>query len=60
MFDAASKGQFDVLLFWSIDRLSREGVLTTLQHLQRLTSYGVDYRSFAEQYLDSCGPSERL
>jgi DNA invertase Pin-like site-specific DNA recombinase len=28
---------------------------TGLQHLQRLTSYGVGYRSFTEQYLDSCG-----
>jgi DNA invertase Pin-like site-specific DNA recombinase len=55
MFDAASKRQFDVLLFWSLDRLSREGVLPTLQHLQRLTSYGVGYRSFTEQYFDSCG-----
>src|SRR5262249_34798166 len=27
----------------------------TLQHLQRLTSYGVGWRSFTEQYLDSCG-----
>ncbi len=36
-------------------RLSREGVLETLQHLNRLTSYGVGYRSFAEQYFDSCG-----
>jgi DNA invertase Pin-like site-specific DNA recombinase len=55
MFDAASKRQFDVLLFWSLDRLSREGVLPTLQHLQRLTSYGIGYRSYTEQYFDSCG-----
>ena len=55
MFDAASKRQFDVLLFWSLDRLSREGVLPTLQHLQRLTTYGIGYRSFTEQYFDSCG-----
>jgi DNA invertase Pin-like site-specific DNA recombinase len=55
MFNAASKRQFDVLLFWSLDRLSREGVLPTLQHLQRLTSYGVGYRSYTEQYFDSCG-----
>jgi DNA invertase Pin-like site-specific DNA recombinase len=27
----------------------------TLNHLQRLTGYGVDYRSFTEQYLDSTG-----
>ena len=43
------------MLFWSLDRFSREGVLTTLQYLQRLTSYGVGWRSFTEQYLDSCG-----
>jgi len=30
-------------------------VLKTLQHLQRLTSYGVAWRSFTEQYLDSTG-----
>jgi DNA invertase Pin-like site-specific DNA recombinase len=55
MFADASKRKFDVLLFWSLDRLSREGVLPTLQHLERLTAYGVCYRSFSEQYLDSCG-----
>jgi len=55
MFQEASQRKFDVLLFWSLDRLSREGVLETLQHLQRLTSYGVAWRSFTEQYLDSTG-----
>jgi DNA invertase Pin-like site-specific DNA recombinase len=55
MFLDASQRKFDVLLFWALDRLSREGVLETLQHLNRLTSYGVGYRSFTEQYFDSCG-----
>src|ERR1035438_2791055 len=55
MFAAASRREFDVLLFWSLDRLSREGVVETLNHLQRLTGYGVNYRSFTEQYLDSTG-----
>jgi DNA invertase Pin-like site-specific DNA recombinase len=55
MFKDASQRKFDVLLFWALDRLSREGVLGTLQHLNRLTSYGVGYRSFTEQYFDSCG-----
>ncbi len=55
MFKDASQRKFDVLLFWALDRLSREGVLETLQHLNRLTSYGVGYRSFTEQYFDSCG-----
>jgi DNA invertase Pin-like site-specific DNA recombinase len=55
MFADASRRRFDLALFWSLDRLSREGVLETLQHLNRLTSYGVGYKSFTEQYLDSCG-----
>jgi len=45
----------DLVLFWSLDRLSREGVLQTLNYLNRLSSYGVGYRSFTEQYFDSCG-----
>jgi DNA invertase Pin-like site-specific DNA recombinase len=55
MFADASRRKFDLVLFWSLDRLSREGVLETLQHLNRLTACGVDYKSFTEQYLDSCG-----
>jgi DNA invertase Pin-like site-specific DNA recombinase len=55
MFAAASRREFDLVLFWSLDRFSREGVCETLNHLQRLTAYGVGYRSFTEQYLDSCG-----
>jgi DNA invertase Pin-like site-specific DNA recombinase len=55
MFQDASQRKFDVLLFWSLDRLSREGALETLQHLNRLTGYGVQWRSLTEQYLDSTG-----
>ena len=55
MFAAASRREFDCLLFWSLDRLSREGTVKTLNHLERLNSYGVNYRSFTEQYLDSTG-----
>jgi DNA invertase Pin-like site-specific DNA recombinase len=55
MFEAASRRQFDVLLFWSLDRLSREGVLPTLTYLQRLTGSGIKWRSYSEQYIDSCG-----
>jgi len=55
MFADASRRKFDLVLFWALDRLSREGVLETLQHLNRRTSYGVGYRSFTEQFFDSCG-----
>jgi len=55
LFEDASRRKFDLVVFWSLDRFSREGVLETLHHLQRLAQYGVGYRSFTEQYLDSCG-----
>jgi DNA invertase Pin-like site-specific DNA recombinase len=52
--DAAGR-KFDVLLFWALDRFSREGVLETLTYLQRLTSMEINWRSHTEQYLDSTG-----
>jgi DNA invertase Pin-like site-specific DNA recombinase len=56
MMDAAKRvGSFDVLLFWSLDRLSREGSLKTLQTLHQLSLYGVKFRSMQEPYLDSLG-----
>jgi DNA invertase Pin-like site-specific DNA recombinase len=55
MFEDASQRKFDLVLFWSLDRFSREGVMETLNHLQRLSAAGVGYKSFTEQYLDSCG-----
>ena len=33
LFEAASRREFDILLFWSLDRLSREGTAETLNHL---------------------------
>ena len=55
MFRVASRREFDHLLFWSLDRLSREGVSRTLGYLEQLTAWGVGWRSYTEQYLDSCG-----
>jgi DNA invertase Pin-like site-specific DNA recombinase len=55
LFQDASRRQIDTVLFWSLDRFSREDVRETLNHLELLSSYGVGYRSFTEQYLDSCG-----
>jgi DNA invertase Pin-like site-specific DNA recombinase len=56
LFEDAAEKRFDMVLFWSLDRFSREGVLETLQHLQRLTANGVDWWSFKEEYLRSIGP----
>jgi DNA invertase Pin-like site-specific DNA recombinase len=55
MFADARARRFDLVLFWSLDRLSREGVSATLNHLERLTAAGVNWRSYTEEYLDSCG-----
>src|SRR5437667_1707721 len=55
MMLAASQKKFDVLLFWKLDRLSREGVRKTLRYLEQLDSYGVAWRSFTEPFFDSCG-----
>jgi DNA invertase Pin-like site-specific DNA recombinase len=56
MFADASRRKFDLLLFWALDRFSREGALPTLRYLEMLTGYGVAWRSFTEQFFDSCGP----
>ncbi|MDO7885712.1 hypothetical protein [Hymenobacter cheonanensis] len=54
-FTAAHKRRFDLVLFRNPDRFSHEGALPTLQHLNLLESYGVGYKSYTEQYLDSTG-----
>jgi DNA invertase Pin-like site-specific DNA recombinase len=53
MLEAASKREFDVLLFWSIDRFSRAGIVHVLTSLKRLSDYGVKYRSYQEAYIDT-------
>jgi DNA invertase Pin-like site-specific DNA recombinase len=55
MMESASKRQFDVLLFWSVDRFSREGIIPVLTNLKRLSGYGVKYRSYQEPFIDTLG-----
>jgi DNA invertase Pin-like site-specific DNA recombinase len=55
MMLAASQRQFDVLLFWKLDRFTREGTRKTLAYLTRLDSWGVAWRSYSEPFFDSCG-----
>jgi DNA invertase Pin-like site-specific DNA recombinase len=51
LFEDAAKRKFDCVLFWAIDRFSREGMAQTIAHLQRLTSYGVTFHSYTEPHL---------
>src|SRR5262249_465851 len=48
MFTAASRREFDFLVTWALDRLSREGVAKTFEHIKLLRSYGVEFVSFTE------------
>jgi DNA invertase Pin-like site-specific DNA recombinase len=47
LFDDASKRRFDCVLFWALDRFSREGMAQTIIHLQRLSSYDVAFHRMA-------------
>jgi len=53
--DAAAR-RFDILFFWSLDRLTREGTLATLKYLELFESYGVRWRSLTEPWIDSASP----
>ena len=52
----AYQKKFDLVVFWRLDRFSREGALATLKYLKELAGHGVAYKSFTEPYLDSIGP----
>ena len=45
---SAGGGSRECVLFWALDRFSREGMAQTIVHLQRLTSYGVTFHSYSE------------
>jgi len=45
LFQDARRRCFDLVIFWSLDRFSREGARETLNHLNNLTSDGVQFRS---------------
>ena len=55
MLTACSQKKADVIVFWALDRFTREGAYEALRDLNLLTSYGVAFRSYSEQYLDTCG-----
>jgi DNA invertase Pin-like site-specific DNA recombinase len=56
MMTAASRREFDILVFWDLSRLSRSGVADVAGLLQQFAGWGVAYRSLQESYLDSLGP----
>jgi DNA invertase Pin-like site-specific DNA recombinase len=53
MFQDAHQKKFDLVLFWALDRFSREGLQKTIFYLQQLESYGVHFHSYKEEYLNT-------
>src|SRR5207302_7715021 len=59
MLDDAHKRKFDIVLCWSLDRLSREGLEPTIGYLRRLSSAGVAFHSYLEPMLSTDNPMVR-
>ena len=55
LFEDAHQRKFEVLVFWALDRFSRQGTRATINYLHELESYGVGFVSYTERYLDSTG-----
>jgi len=49
----ASQKKFDLLLFWALDRLSREGIVRTIGYLEQLKRWGIGWRSYTQPFLDT-------
>ena len=59
MMDAAHRGDFDVLVVWSLDRLGRS-MTGNLQAVLDLDRFGVEVVSVREPWLDTGGPVRSL
>ena len=46
---------FDLILFNSLDRLSREGTVATIQYLELFRQFGAQFHSYREPYISSLG-----
>lgn len=60
LLDAAHKRDFDILLVWALDRLSREGIARMTGYLEQFKNYGVKVMSHQESWLDTSGPVSDL
>ena len=53
LLEAAHRRQFDIVLCWALDRLSREGMAATVGTLQQLAAAGVAFHSYTEPMLST-------
>jgi len=50
---SADTRKFDIVIVWSLDRFSREGILETLSYIKRLKKANVALKSVTESWLDT-------
>jgi DNA invertase Pin-like site-specific DNA recombinase len=60
LFEAASRREINLVLVWSLDRFSREGVAETFLHIRKLLDYGVQFESLTEPHFRTTGPAGEL
>ena len=53
LFDDAAKNQFDIVVVWALDRLTREGLAQTVHYLRKLDTFGVGFHSYSEPMLST-------
>src|SRR3989344_1582516 len=53
MLKGAKERKFEIILVWSLDRFSREGISNTLHYLEGLAKSGVGLKSLQESWLDT-------
>lgn len=60
LLEAVRRREFEVLLVWAIDRLSRGGPEDTLSVIRQLTTSGVTVVSIQEPWVEQSGPMREL
>src|SRR5688572_2263598 len=56
LLDAAHRREFDGVLIWALDRLSREGIGPMVSYLERFKAAGIVVKSHQESWLDTESP----
>ncbi len=57
---APHQREYDILLIWALDRLSREGIGPMLRYLGQLRAVGVRVMSLEESWVDTASPMWEL
>lgn len=60
LLKAAHGGSFDIVLVFSLDRFTREGVFKTFQYIDRLKTAGVEFRSVTEEHINTTGAAGEM